>query len=644
MPIVDAFQALSVSNDPPKERPRFEPTVLQLLQTLSQSIVQIKSHSPIKISAEEVKTQHNDIEEFTLVNRDLYLWCDALEESQLSFDVFMCSQDITSATTHTLLERWTLRGNPIASSSPPTSPIQAEDNPFAADSPNTHSFPPPSPQREEEEEKLAEFGKYLSSLINAPSTDPKLSLHEPSEDDTPTKIKMSRALDELHSYVRTMPLHKWMRNNTQPIHQMYGTSRSGPSPLAFVGVTATHDFPPFMTRCSSFTLSVSYISEVDWESFRNEDRRKISLIIAPSRSWSTAACHIKSHHTLPIPLSIPSAYPLDSDPSSASYMVTPPSTPPRSIGFHLPSPSPLSTSPTGIPITRGFFPASTPSIFSRSPTKPYPIQPPAHAQQSFNVSALSSSLRSPTRVNPTTPLTIPTTPPSQAYPSPSPTSSSSAHPLFPLSTPPRSTAIRIPGKQPLEPTSPSSVDLMGALGGSFQESILLGHMSSTSSTTFPGFMADLGVSGKDFIPPHKRTPFSAIYYHVDPDTPYVGTVELGEKGYRVPQKGLIQLTIFNPKNTPVKTFLVNFDLTGMTPDTKTFLRQKIVTSDPPILRYAIHLRIVCPRKKRFYLYNNIRVVFPHRVPDEMEKLKVLYDAPSDPKFFPWTETAENIYH
>jgi hypothetical protein len=165
---------------------------------------------------------------------------------------------------------------------------------------------------------------------------------------------------------------------------------------------------------------------------------------------------------------------------------------------------------------------------------------------------------------------------------------------------------------------------MGALGGSFQESILLGHMSSTSSTTFPGFVADLGVSGKDFIPPHKRVQFAAVYYHVDPDTPYVGTVDLDEKGYRVtylspplsllspfaflspllplystllhslsqlivfikvPQKGLIQLTVFNPKNTPVKTFLVNFDLTGMTPDTKTFLRQKIVTNDPPILRY-----------------------------------------------------------
>ena len=117
---------------------------------------------------------YKDLEEFTLVNRDLYLWCDALEESQLSIDVFLCSQDITSVTTHTLLERWTLRGNPIA----PTSPRHSDENPFAADSPNTHAFPPPSPQREEEDEKIVEFGNYLSSLINEPPTDPKLSLHD----------------------------------------------------------------------------------------------------------------------------------------------------------------------------------------------------------------------------------------------------------------------------------------------------------------------------------------------------------------------------------------------------------------------------------------------------------------------------------
>ena len=51
-------------------------------------------------------------------------------------------------------------------------------------------------------------------------------------------------------------------------------------------------------------------------------------------------------------------------------------------------------------------------------------------------------------------------------------------------------------------------------------------------------------------------------------------------------------------------------------------------------RYAIHLRFICRNRKKFYLYRNIRVVFPYRVPDEVEKLKVIYEAPTDPKFFP----------
>eukprot|EP01113_Clastostelium_recurvatum_P013360 TRINITY_DN17043_c0_g1_i7.p1 TRINITY_DN17043_c0_g1~~TRINITY_DN17043_c0_g1_i7.p1 ORF type:complete len:713 (-),score=162.66 TRINITY_DN17043_c0_g1_i7:59-2197(-) len=171
--------------------------------------------------------------------------------------------------------------------------------------------------------------------------------------------------------------------------------------------------------------------------------------------------------------------------------------------------------------------------------------------------------------------------------------------------------------------------------GSFQESILSGHMSTTASTSFEGFVADLGVSGKDLIPPHKRLPFQAVYYHVDPDTPYVGTVDLPEKGYRVPEKGLVQLTLFNPTKTPIKTFLVPYDLSGMPPLTKTFLRQKIVTGTPPLLRYAVHLRFASPKKKRFYLYRNIRVVFPSRVPDEVEKLILSYEGPQDCKYFPY---------
>ncbi|XP_047047169.1 uncharacterized protein LOC124652197 isoform X1 [Lolium rigidum] len=80
-----------------------------------------------------------------------------------------------------------------------------------------------------------------------------------------------------------------------------------------------------------------------------------------------------------------------------------------------------------------------------------------------------------------------------------------------------------------------------------------------------------------------------------------------------------------------------------------------------VLRYALHLRFLCPSKKssrsmqrskpglsseplnrsttideerRFYLYNDIRVVFPQRHSDSDEgELRVEHDFPADPKYF-----------
>lgn len=116
--------------------------------------------------------------------------------------------------------------------------------------------------------------------------------------------------------------------------------------------------------------------------------------------------------------------------------------------------------------------------------------------------------------------------------------------------------------------------------------------------------------------------------------------------YRIPEKGQIQIIIKNQNKTAVKLFLVPYDLEGMEPGTKTFIRQRCYsaggplvenlpsTSERPTLRYLVHLHICCPAKGRFYLYKSIRVVFANRVPDGKEKLRNEVTLP-EPKFTPY---------
>lgn len=112
--------------------------------------------------------------------------------------------------------------------------------------------------------------------------------------------------------------------------------------------------------------------------------------------------------------------------------------------------------------------------------------------------------------------------------------------------------------------------------------------------------------------------------------------------YRVPQQGQLQIVIKNPNKTAVKLYLVPYSLDGMEPGTKTFVRQRSFSAGPilekplsdnpqavlpdplqhkSILRYLIHLKFCCPLQGRYYLYENIRVVFANRVPDGKESLR-----------------------
>ena len=126
--------------------------------------------------------------------------------------------------------------------------------------------------------------------------------------------------------------------------------------------------------------------------------------------------------------------------------------------------------------------------------------------------------------------------------------------------------------------------------------------------------------------------------------------------YRIPEQGQLQIIIKNPNKTAVKLFLVPYDLTGMEPGTKTFVRQRLYSASPnlgkplasistlkispfekkekPTLRYLIHVNICSPCKGRFYLYQHIRVVFANRVPDNKEQLSTEIQVP-EPRYSIW---------
>ena len=132
--------------------------------------------------------------------------------------------------------------------------------------------------------------------------------------------------------------------------------------------------------------------------------------------------------------------------------------------------------------------------------------------------------------------------------------------------------------------------------------------------------------------------------------------------YRVPEQGQLQIIIKNPNKTAVKLFLVPYDLSGMEPGTKTFVRQRSYSADPvidsplaskphadlafisgkPTLRYLIHLNICSPSKGRFYLYQQIRVVFANRVPDNKEQLRNEIQVPQ-PRFSAYKPTRDSLF-
>lgn len=203
-----------------------------------------------------------------------------------------------------------------------------------------------------------------------------------------------------------------------------------------------------------------------------------------------------------------------------------------------------------------------------------------------------------------------------------------------------------------------------SLLGSYEESLLTGRMSAPSSVPIP-FHVRIGVSSTGgcgtttAVASTKTydqiaTDFEAVFYDHDLQetgllgrgSPYAGTVDLrafytqrftrsgktrGVLGYRVPERGKLQVVISNAERTAIELFLVDYDLSkvlGPKGKGRTFIRNKTflcpvstegttnseADSDPikvgkGRLVQAIHLPVAGLGKGRYYLFGEIKLTF-----------------------------------
>ncbi|XP_019099597.1 PREDICTED: uncharacterized protein LOC104783572 [Camelina sativa] len=223
-----------------------------------------------------------------------------------------------------------------------------------------------------------------------------------------------------------------------------------------------------------------------------------------------------------------------------------------------------------------------------------------------------------------------------------------------------------------------------SLVGSFEESLLTGRLScGPTNQKIDGFLAVLSIAGGNISPKSQKLPFSVTSVGDDCFLLYYASIDLaggsilnklwGQKmktsqvnsdcqssksQLRIPMKGRIQL---------VSPFSLFFFFDGkfdeLHESEKSCIKlSKECNGGSGALRYALHLRFLCPLpkkaskksdetettgqnknldsdgKRRFYLYNDLRVVFPQRHTDSDEgKLNVEYHYPENPRYFDITD-------
>ncbi|KAI1280388.1 Uncharacterized protein HDE_13353 [Halotydeus destructor] len=195
------------------------------------------------------------------------------------------------------------------------------------------------------------------------------------------------------------------------------------------------------------------------------------------------------------------------------------------------------------------------------------------------------------------------------------------------------------------------MSLRNSLLGNFEESLLNGRLKPAS--TVAGFKADIGASGS-FYPDHLKVPvtvhFYAIHNRNQLTSPYVAHIDLDQGKYRIPSKGVVQVTLFNSLGSAVKIFLVPYNLSEMPPNSQTFIRQRTLflprdasekdVRSTKFLRYLIHLRFMSSKSGKIYLHKDIKAIIYYKcdldaaaMSDESQfEMRTFIQSPDEPSF------------
>uniref|UniRef100_A0A5K3FFA7 DUF4210 domain-containing protein n=1 Tax=Mesocestoides corti TaxID=53468 RepID=A0A5K3FFA7_MESCO len=247
------------------------------------------------------------------------------------------------------------------------------------------------------------------------------------------------------------------------------------------------------------------------------------------------------------------------------------------------------------------------------------------------------------------------------------------------------------GSNGMLPGTPSPSSSSQQLLINFEESMLNGRIPPAGMVD--GFTLEIGASGS-FFPPHVKLPVVAYFFQLSDDdktpSPYLGHVDLtglsNKRGYHVPRKGSIQLTLFNPSDCVMKVFVIQYNLEDMPPNSQTFLRQRTVympvspsertsvesesaklpsdlvscvfngkisepqrlklpavgtggESLPVFLRYLVHLRFHTTKSSNLYLHTDIRLIFARNTFEfdprvAAYRMRSFLDGPTNPRFSP----------